>query len=338
MNAATTPGRPGAADTAPDALRTVAAVVTAFRAGENLVELVETLAPVLGAVVVVDDGSGTGSDAVLARAQAAGATVVRHPQNRGIAAALNTGIAAARAAGGSAPVGTTPPAPAAPAPAPAFVLTLDQDSRIDAALIQRLVATARDAASAGLPVGLVAPARIEGLPSAAVSSEKGFLIGGTPIQSGMLIPVDTVDAVGPFAEALFIDGVDTDFALRVTASGRRVLLAMGTELGHSLGERHTPRLLGRPVALGGAPVALVVSKPFRYYYLVRNRILLNRRYGRSHRAWTVQQTLADLRHCVIVQLLLPGRRARGRAMLAGLRAGWAGRAGRIPSPVEAQLR
>lgn len=325
MNDATTPGRPDAADSASDTLRGVAAVVTAFGAGENLVTLVETLAPVLGAVVVVDDGSGPGSDAVLSRAEAAGATVLRHPQNRGIAAALNTGIAAARTAGpGSSSL--------------ASVLTLDQDSRLDAKLLARLVRTAQDATAAGIPVGLVAPARIEGLPSAAVSSEKGFLIGGTPIQSGMLIPVETMDAVGPFAEALFIDGVDTDFALRVTASGRRVLLAMGTELGHSLGERHTPRLLGRPLALGGAPVGLVVSRPFRYYYLVRNRILLNRRYGRSHRAWTVQQTLADLRHCLIVQLLVPGRRARGRAMLAGLRAGWRGGAGRIPSPLEAQLR
>ncbi|WP_440708545.1 glycosyltransferase [Herbiconiux sp. YIM B11900] len=313
MNAAATPGRPGAADSATGTLRSVAAVVTAFGAGENLVGLVETLAPVLGAVVVVDDGSGSGSDAVLARAEAAGATVLRHAQNRGIAAALNTGIAAARQT-----------------PSPAYLLTLDQDSRIDATLTARLVATAQDAATAGIRVGLVAPARIEGLPSAAVSSEKGFLIGGTPIQSGMLIPAGTLDAVGPFAEALFIDGVDTDFALRVTASGRRVLLAVGTELGHSLGERHVPRLLGRPIAPGGAPLALVVSKPFRYYYLVRNRILLNRRYARTHRAWAVQQTLADLRHCLIVQLLVPGRRARGRAMLAGLRAGWAGRTGRMP--------
>ncbi len=44
-------------------------------------------------LIVVDDGS---SDATAARAEAAGARVIRHPENRGYGAALKTGILAAR--------------------------------------------------------------------------------------------------------------------------------------------------------------------------------------------------------------------------------------------------
>jgi len=46
-------------------------------------------------IIVVDDGSGDGT---AAQAEALGARVIRHAQNRGAAAARNTGIAAARGA------------------------------------------------------------------------------------------------------------------------------------------------------------------------------------------------------------------------------------------------
>ena len=44
---------------------------------------------VVDSVVVVDDGS---SDSTAEEAQAAGATVLRHPVNRGVGAAIRTGI------------------------------------------------------------------------------------------------------------------------------------------------------------------------------------------------------------------------------------------------------
>jgi rhamnosyltransferase len=342
----------------------VAAVVTAFRPGDRLVALVVSLLPQVGRVVVVDDGSGPGYEAVLDAVRAAGARVVQHETNRGIAAALNTGIAEARRASTSADA-TTSTSPSTetstetthtdtsssthtdtdtdtdtrfdaetaggPTPAPAYLLTVDQDSEIGPGFVAALVGTAQDAAAAGLRVGLVAPVHVEGLPSPVTGYTRGFMLGGTPIQSGMLVPASTVDTVGRFAEPLFIDGVDTDFALRVARQGLQIALAPGASLGHSLGDRHTPAVLGHPLAVAGRPVSLVVSKPFRYYYLVRNRILLNRMHVRGNRAWCVRETLTDLRHCAIVLVAVPGRRARLAAMVAGLRDGWAGRSGRIPA-------
>jgi len=99
--------------------RTVAAVVTETRA----------LFEGLGAVYVVDDGS---SDETAARAEEAGAIVVRHGANRGKGSALRTGLARAAADGAVAAVtldadGQHPPAEARrladfDAPASALVL------------------------------------------------------------------------------------------------------------------------------------------------------------------------------------------------------------------------
>ncbi|MFB2581147.1 glycosyltransferase [Herbiconiux sp. P15] len=318
-------------------LEDVAAVVTAYRPGGGLVPLVRALSAQVAVVVLVDDtGAGLdASSAVLAEAEAAGAHVVRHATNRGIAAALNTGIAVALDSGIAAALGSGA-APSASAGGLRFVVTFDQDSAIDDGFVAALVTTADQATAAGFAVGLVAPATVEGLPSQVTGRSRGFLLGSTPIQSGMLLPVGTLRRVGAFAEELFIDGVDTDYALRVTAAGLRVLVADRTTLHHSLGDRFTPSVLGRPLSTGAAG-GFVVSRPFRYYYLLRNRVLLNRRHARGDRAWSIRATVGDLRHCAIVLVIAPGRRARVRAMTTGLRDGWAGRTGRIPTPLERRL-
>lgn len=65
------------------------ALVPALDAARTLGPVVAGAAAVVPAVLVVDDGSRDDTAAV---AQAAGATVVRHPHNRGKGAALRTGL------------------------------------------------------------------------------------------------------------------------------------------------------------------------------------------------------------------------------------------------------
>ncbi|WP_066041796.1 glycosyltransferase [Herbiconiux solani] len=300
----------------------VAAIVTTFHPGRALVPLVRSLVEQAGFVVVVDDGSGPSADAVLDAAHEAGAEIIRHERNRGIAAALDTGLAVAW-------VG--------PDDAPDFFVTFDQDSSIDERFIETLVGTAIAADAAGIPVGLVAPAHVEGLPSVATGSVRGFPVTRTPIQSGLLIPVATVRDIGDFTEELVIDGVDTDYGLRVARAGRQTVLSNEATLGHRLGTPFTPKIAGRPVSIAGEPLRLVVGAPFRYYYLLRNRILLNRMHGPRNRRWMLRATLADLRHCVIVLAFAPRRLARLTAMAVGVRDGWRGRGGRIPERLERRL-
>ena len=260
----------------------VVAVIPAYEPGPNLVDLVRCLSDQVTTVVVVDDGSPSRAD-ILERA----AVVVRHDSNRGIAAALNTGIREAL---------TDPEALA--------VLTVDQDSQLPARFVRRLLDTWRDAESAGVRVGLVAPQKVTGQPDQRP--------GRPPIQSGQLIPVTTLRRVGDFDERLFIDGVDDDYALRCLDAGLALVVAEGLTIGHRLGATHD-------VTIAGRTVTMTRSAPFRYYYLTRNRLWLVRRNARRHPRWAVAQAFGLLRHLVVVQTLVPDRHARADAVWRGVR-------------------
>lgn len=68
----------------------VCGVIPAYQAARTIQSLVEEVRQYLNRVIVVDDGS---KDGTATRAEAAGATVLRHPVNRGKGAALRTGLA-----------------------------------------------------------------------------------------------------------------------------------------------------------------------------------------------------------------------------------------------------
>jgi glycosyltransferase involved in cell wall biosynthesis len=120
-------------------------VVPAYQAQASVAAVVRGLRDQLGdgadsPIIVVDDGSTDGTSAA---AQGAGARVVRHPQNRGKGAALNTGFAALLEAGADAAVcvdadGQHPPEEAA---------RLARHGAPRAALVLGV----RDLASAGAP-------------------------------------------------------------------------------------------------------------------------------------------------------------------------------------------
>ncbi len=73
----------------------VSVVIPAYNEEDGITDVVRQIQalPLPVELIVVDDGSGDGT---AARAEAAGARVIRHPHNRGYGAALKTGILASR--------------------------------------------------------------------------------------------------------------------------------------------------------------------------------------------------------------------------------------------------
>jgi rhamnosyltransferase len=284
-----------------------AAVITAYCPERSLVAAVRSVRDQVEQVVVVDDGSpGGGSaalDEVLHECASLGATVVRHDSNRGIGAALNTGVRRARDAD----------------PAATHVLTLDQDSEVPAGFVADLLAAEQHAVTAGVAVGMTSPGAIATVRRSGPARDRGFEPGGEPIQSGLLLPVATLDVVGDFDESLVIDGVDSDYWLRAVDRGLTAVVAPGVSLGHRL---------GHPVVLpGGRELPLVVASEFRYYYQWRNLVRLVRRHGRRHPGWAAGAVVRASRHLAIVTALAPGRRGRLREALRGLGAGLRGDTG-----------
>lgn len=108
----------------------IVAVIPAFNEEDRVADVVRRCLSRVDAVVVVDDGS---RDATGVRARAAGARVVRHVMNRGLGAALTTGLYAALSMGAS------------------VVVTLDADGQHRPEEMGRLVeALARDGNEAAL--------------------------------------------------------------------------------------------------------------------------------------------------------------------------------------------
>ena len=276
----------------------VVAVVPAYEPGANLLELVDTLVAQVSEVIVVDDGSPNGTQIVDAVAER-GARLLRHDTNRGIAAALNTGVQAALDAEGA-----------------LAVLTVDQDSQVPPGFVSALVDGWERAEQDGVRVGLVAPEHVAGLPDQRS--------GRPPVQSGLFVPVATLRRVGDFDERLFIDGVDDDYSLRCLDAGLAVVIADGIRLGHRLGDTHEVHVAGRAVTL-------TRSAPFRYYYLTRNRIRLVGRHARRHPGWAVGQVVGVAGHLGLVLALDPERGSRAREAWRGVRDGVRGRTGRRPT-------
>ena len=110
----------------------VAALIPAYEAGKTVADVVAGVRAHVARVIVVDDGS---RDDTAARAEAAGAEVLRHPENAGKGAAILTGFRALAADG------------------IARALTMDADGQHLASEVSILLA-ASDAAPAAIVVGV----------------------------------------------------------------------------------------------------------------------------------------------------------------------------------------
>ncbi|MDO4242249.1 MAG: glycosyltransferase [Actinomyces sp.] len=290
----------------PDRISRVGAVVTAFAPGPGLVRAVGVLLDQVEQVVIVDDGPERATEAtraLLADCRSLGAQVVVQDRNRGIAAALNAGARHLD-------------------PACEAVLTVDQDSCLPAGYVAAQVEAFAAARAAGVPAGMVAPraaGNIRRLPGA--QGRDPVVVGGEPIQSGLLVTVALWRALGGFEESLFIDGVDSDFYLRALDLGAVPVIAP-VSIEHQLGTTVS-------AGLGPWRMPLTVAAEFRYYYQVRNLVALLRRHGRSHPRWCARAVGKQARHLIIVTALAPGRRGRLARAAHGLRDGLAGRGGAI---------
>jgi rhamnosyltransferase len=285
-------------------LERVVAVIPVYRAPDDLPDRVRRLATQVSHVVLVDDGSGS--------LPLAGVDVEQIPlaNNDGIAHALNIGIERARQLGAT------------------RVLTLDQDSAVPEGYVDELSRVIRSAEGRGVKVAAAVPAAAGGA-KVLRTGDRMTAAPFDPIQSGQLLPVSTLDDVGPFAEDLFIDAVDSDFWLRADLRGYSFVVAESAEIEHGLGELRPVRVFGRHLVLGGRPRHVLYHSPFRTYYMVRNSALLHRRYGKSRRSW-IRLRRRKMTEMVLGCIALSDDRgAQLRAVRAGFRDARRGALGKI---------
>jgi rhamnosyltransferase len=135
------------------------------------------------------------------------------------------------------------------------------------------------------------------------------------ISSGSLISLAALADIGPFDESLFIEHVDTDWALRAGATGYRLYGVADARLDHALGD----------AALSTSPLGLrqrrfFLYKPERNYYLLRNSVALWRRHYAPW-PWVIYDVRRTFLLMLFYALFVPPRLARLRSMLRALRDG-----------------
>jgi rhamnosyltransferase len=266
------------------------------------------LVPQVDKIWLVDNASGQSLAAWVSCLGWAGKLeLVQMPANLGLGAAQNAGIQLARAAGAT------------------HVLILDQDSEPMPDMVDRLLAASDRLQTEGVRVAAVAPVYADSATGPAsgfvrlgwLDFKKQTVLPGQDvveadfvISSGSLIPVSVLDAIGPMDESLFIDHVDTEWCLRAQSKGYKLFGVPGARMVHTLGDRRT-----RIWFLRWRNVPY--HSPFRYYYILRNSLLMQRRPYMPLK-WRVAELIRCCRVVCFYGLFAPQRRACLRMMWRGI--------------------
>ncbi len=249
-----------------------------------------------------------------------GVTLDRQPRNRGLGAAQNIGIRAARVGGYD------------------YVLLFDQDSCPNPGMVAALLHAHQQKAQTS-SVAAVGPVyanrqgetesffvRFGALKFKRVYKSQadgdGCIAADFLISSGSLFSIDVFDKVGLLDETLFIDHVDTEWFLRARALGYHSFGVAAASMRHALGES-THR-----ISLGGRVRNVPQHKPFRYYYIFRNSVLLYKRGGVSV-LWKWNDVQRLLQIFVMFAVLRAPRVANLRMMAKGVLHGLIGRSGKL---------
>jgi rhamnosyltransferase len=276
--------------------RRIAAVVTAYHPDERLAAVVEAALLSCESVVIADNTPGDG-ETLASKLDVPRVTVLRTGSNRGLAGALNLGLAKV------------------PADVDA-VLFLDQDSVLPAELVAGLAAHLDDDSIAVIgptPVDAATGDRYER------TADRHAALDDRPsiITSGMVVRRSAFDDVPGFREDFFVDCVDSDFCLRVRKSGHRVVRDADLVLPHSIGS-------GRDHKLGPLNIRVLHYPAWRHYWIARNGIVLSREFA-GERGFVLTNALFMARWLLVTALFDEKRGKTVPAVLRGLLHGLTGR-------------
>ncbi|MGM0452720.1 MAG: glycosyltransferase [Thermodesulfobacteriota bacterium] len=256
---------------------------------------------------VIDNGSGRARLNPLRDLAAKGWIVlIENRQNLGIAAALNQAIDFAKhqTAG--------------------WLLTVDQDSEpITPEYVGHLFAALASCCFAE-KVAIVGGRAVE--PTVLRSKNKApadFPLWRTEnivITSGSLYRLDILDRLGGFRTDLFIDGVDTEYCLRLHLCGLRVIVSDRAGFYHRYGE---PRVDG----FGPFRVVRHLYPPTRNYYRFRNNILLAIQWRRQEPAWAIRRLVRLVRLVINIIVFHERKSANLRMARRGIWDGLRGKTG-----------
>ena len=200
-----------------------------------------------------------------------------------------------------------------------FVLLLDQDSWPEDNLVSELL-DSYNYLSSRYNVGIIG-SKYYDKNSKYLSHkkfyDKGKLVNSKylevseVISSGSLLPRNTYYACGKLEEQLFIDFVDFEYCWRIRKKNEsKIFLITTAKIYHEIGQG-TKKILGLKV---------VLTKPIRYYYYIRNLIVLLKR-NYVPLSWKIRNFLKIFFLIFVVPLFFQNRLSYLRKISKGIHHG-----------------
>jgi rhamnosyltransferase len=284
----------------------VCAVVTTFSPDKGFPDRIAGIQAQVQSVVIVDDGASVKTKEQLTRWFVGihpEIVLLHHAANRGVAAALNTGLDWALSKGFT------------------YALLLDDDSLIAPEMVGRLVAAFDDDLNQ-LPaiVGISYRCPGEGLQDRASQQLKEVY---AVITAGCMIPLKIYQLVGPFREELFIDYVDFEYCLRARLRGVQIRQYEDVGMIQSIGQI-------QKTAWGELRS---VHSPSRTYYFFRNSFAVAREYACLFPGFVLWVGWQQLKTLVKIAFFMRPKRLYWSAVLHGWADGLACRLGRISDDI-----
>lgn len=275
--------------------QTVCAVVVTYFPDQECIERIRQILPQVDKVVVVDN-TPPGTSVLDLRATIQGwpqVQLIENQANKGIAEALNQGLAFAENEGYD------------------WILTLDQDTQCHPDMVKILIKLTHACEPKPLVSGsnyFDPQANRTKVPIG--ENDDDFLEQKTVITSGSLIDVQQALSIGGFRADYFIDQVDHEFCLRARANGYTVIISRKPLMTHSVGRPGGVRL----PFLGVLPN----HPPVRKYYIARNTVVTVATYWRKEPDWCLRRLARLFLGLIEMALLEEHRVNKVRAFVGGV--------------------
>lgn len=155
------------------------------------------------------------------------------------------------------------------------------------------------------------------------NSPNGIVQADFLISSGSYLSIEALDEVGYMDETLFIDYVDTEWCLRARSKGWLVYGVCNAIMEHSLGEKRWRYWLLRWRNIAQ-------HRPFRYYYIFRNSLILSRR-SYIQPNWARCMLIHNIMLAIYLVIATPNRVGNIKMIIQGIFDGIKRVSGPIPS-------
>jgi len=283
----------------------ICAIVTTYNPDEEFPVRIARTQSQVQHIVIVDDGATTINISRLVGwfSNCPDIHLIHHELNKGVAAALNTGMNWAIENGFT------------------HALLLDDDSLICLETVNVMLASYKYIHGSPLTIlgtnyGISKIFSREDNPGRSVGVS-------SVITAGTLIPLQVFDLVGPFREDFFIDYVDHEYCLRARAHGVTI---------HKCLDANMDQPIGQTLKVAYGELSSIHS-PIRTYYFFRNSFAVIQEYIWKYprfSAWIVWQQVKTI--VKILGFLRP-KRHYWNALTRGLQDGYCKRFGRIPEEI-----